>query len=339
MASPLVLTIDPAAAATAASAWAAVVDEFEASEAAMSRFRETSDLTIASRAVLHGGSALVDGRLRQALVVADRARRMTDGRFDVRVLGDLDRLGYRGVDLAPEQGGSTSAVPAPRAVGVGAISGREPTRGRAPRAPAGASAADRDRSTMLELGDDRSLRLLTPVDLGGIGKGLALRWAAARIRRILDDRAGALLEAGGDIVALGSAPGGEPWFVAIEDPNGRPDGLAVVGLRDEAVATSSVAVHAWVAPDGTPVHHLLDPASGEPGGGGLRAVTVVGPDPAWAEVRTKQLFLAGPNGIGPLARALGLAAWWVDATGALEMTPAARQQTAWVGSEGPAPVA
>jgi FAD:protein FMN transferase len=63
------------------------------------------------------------------------------------------------------------------------------------------------------------------------------------------------------------------------------------------------------------------------------AVTVAGPDPAWAEVWSKTLFLEGPHGIGPRARSLGLAAWWIRADGALEMTPAARVRTAWSAAE------
>jgi thiamine biosynthesis lipoprotein len=142
------------------------------------------------------------------------------------------------------------------------------------------------------------------------------------------DGAGALLEAGGDIVARGSAPQGGPWMIGIEHPGGGEE-PAVVALRDGAICTSSIALHRWRDRDGREVHHLLDPRSGEPGGEGLLAVTVAGPDPAWAEVWSKTLFLEGLRGIAARARALGLAAWWVRADGSVEMTPAARLATAW----------
>ncbi|HYM82727.1 MAG TPA: FAD:protein FMN transferase, partial [Candidatus Dormibacteraeota bacterium] len=176
---------------------------------------------------------------------------------------------------------------------------------------------------------DGTARLCAPVDLGGIGKGLALRWSADRLRARLPEGAGALLEAGGDVVAVGPAPDGEAWLVGIEDPSGGSAPLAVVALLDAAVATSSVAVHRWVSPEGERVHHLLDPSTGRPGGEGLVAVTIHGPDPAWAEIRTKQLFLAGRAGIASLGRSLGLAAWWVVTDGSVSMTPAARLLTAW----------
>ena len=65
----------------------------------MSRFRETSELTALNRRAGTVAVGRPSPRLRRALVAADRARRVTGGRFDPRVLVDLDRLGYRGAAL------------------------------------------------------------------------------------------------------------------------------------------------------------------------------------------------------------------------------------------------
>jgi len=182
----------------------------------------------------------------------------------------------------------------------------------------------------------RAVAIAAPLDLGGIGKGLALRWAleilAAALPELDTGTAGALLEAGGDLVARGIAPQPGPWLIGIESPIAN-DEVAVLELVDGAVCTSSISVHAWTTADGRVVHHLLDPRTGEPGGAGLVSVTVAGPDPAWAEVWSKTLFLEGLRGIGPRARGLGLAAWWIRDDGALEMTPAARVRTAWLAAE------
>jgi len=293
MASPLRLRACGVPPAAAARAWSAVLDEFEASEAAMSRFRDTSELTTLNRAAATGRPVHVGRRLERAVIAAERARRVTDGRFEPRVLRDLERLGYPGgVALpgaaAPARDGRSDAVVC--------------------RAGPGALVVE------------------DPIDLGGIGKGLALRWAADRVIGAGVGRF--LLEAGGDLVARGRSPEGGPWLVGIEDPAGDPDPLAVIVVEDGAVATSSVRVHAWVV-DGRPVHHLLDPATGAPAEPGLLAVTVAGRDPAWAEVWSKSLFLAGRNDIAGEARRRGLAAWWVTTDGSLEMTPAARVRTAW----------
>jgi thiamine biosynthesis lipoprotein len=300
------------------AAWAAIRDEFEAAEQALSRFRETSEI---HRLRLAGGRAdRPSRRLLAALAAADRAWRVTDGRFDPRVLGDLERLG------SDPLGGVGSRM----------------------AAPASRSRADRGEPIVRRLGRLGPIDVPEPVDFGGIGKGLALRWAARRASAILGDRA-ILLEAGGDIASRGR-PGPDGWRIGIEDPRGpvEPPGDqapgaeapshepgAVIELPQPfgAVATSSVRRARWHAPDGREVHHLIDPRTGEPGGDGLLAVTVCGTDPAWAEVWSKSLFLEGRRGIAAVARARGLRAWWMTVDGVLEMTPGARELTIWVAAE------
>ena len=169
-----------------------------------------------------------------------------------------------------------------------------------------------------------------PIDLGGIGKGLTLRWTAARLAA--NGATDFLLEAGGDLVAMGRSPDGGPWRLGIEDPGGGDGPLAVIVVSGLAVATSSTRVHRWTT-DGRSVHHLLDPRTGEPADGGLAAVTVASRDPAWAEVWSKVLFLGGWATVAGEARSRGLAAWWVADDGTLAMTAAARASTIWVAAE------
>jgi thiamine biosynthesis lipoprotein len=314
MGSPLRLTVHgTAAGGDPGRWWRAVVDEFEAAEAAMSRFRDTSELTALNRTAGSGVASPVSARLRRALVAADRAHRVTDGRFDPRVLADLDRLGYRG---APIDDGAAATS---RLRQVGGASQGGPVIER--------------------VGRDR-IAVRQAVDLGGIGKGLTLRWAAALLE--VDGAGDFMLEAGGDLVTRGRSPDGGPWRLGIENPDrvgpDRGDGpLAVIAVGDLAVATSSTRVHRWTV-DGRLVHHLVDPRTGEPAEAGLAAVTVASPDPAWAEVWSKVLFLGGHEGIAAEARRRGLAAWWVADDGTLEMTAAARAMTIWVAAEADQPV-
>ena len=295
---------DVAASAAPGVAWDGVVESFEISEQAMSRFRDTSELTALNHAAGTGQLSRPSARLRQALVAADRAHRVTGGRFDPRVLADLDRLGYRGAALTT---GTARLDPG----------------------PATARADPSVRRVVDRVGRD-GISITRPIDLGGIGKGLALRWAAAELER--DGVTDFLLEAGGDLVARGLDPGGGPWLVGIEDPTETIEHLAVIAVGDEAVTTSSIQVHRWSV-DGRAVHHLLDPRTGEPAEGGLLSVTVAGPDPAWAEVWSKVLFVGGRAAIAGEARARGLAAWWVADDGTLEMTADARWRTVWVAAE------
>ena len=281
------------------AAWEHVRAEFDAVDRALSRFRADSELTALNRQAGSGRIVPVSWRLRETLAIMDRARRTTAGRFDASVLTAMERIGEHGAPLANE-----------------------------------AAAGARTGSAVADLERHRSVRVpAVPVDTGGIGKGLALRWAAARAASALRPGAGLLLDAGGDVVVAGRPPAGG-WRVGIEDPVARDSAdaepLAVIGISEGAVATSSVSVRHWTDPRGMPAHHLIDPSTGDPARTGLIAVTVAGGDPAWSEVWTKALFLAGQRSIGEEARRRGLAAWWVDAAGRLGMTPEARVRSLWV---------
>jgi len=346
MGSPLRLTVVGVPEPRVSAAWEAVSAAFEELEQVLSRFRPTSDLVTLNGRAGDPGCFPVHARLYEAVATAERARRRTAGAFDPRVLGDLERLGYRGAGLDSGAGSPDEGL-AGRA-----RAGEDPTKpAAAARAPTERGAAVTDGRWLRREPRRRALALAVPIDLGGIGKGLALRWGfeilLAALPEIASDahavgnavaadgaadtppQAGALLEAGGDLVARGAAPQPGPWLVGVEMP-GTDDEIAVLAVDGGAVCTSSIAVHAWTAADGRAVHHLVDPRTGEPGGAGLLSVTVAGPDPAWAEVWSKTLFLAGAGGIGPRARSLGLAAWWIHDDGRLEMTPAARPRTAWL---------
>ena len=279
------------------SAWTVVVDEFAATDRALSRFRADSEVSVLNRAALRGEGRPVGWRLALAAHACDRAHRLSGGRFDPRILDLLDEWGYHGADLGAA-GGTTA---------LGAA------------------------GPLVERLDEHRIRLPAPIDLGGIGKGLAVRWAADRLRRAGVSRF--LIDAGGDIATDGPGPDGDPWRIGIEDPMGRSEPLAVIAITGGAVATSSVRRLHWTR-DGVARHHLVDPATRAPADGGLLAVTVAQADPAWAEVWAKVLFIAGRAKIADEARGRGWAAWWVASDGSLEMTPAARQQTMWVRGEG-----
>jgi FAD:protein FMN transferase len=282
----------------AAQAWAAVRADVDQTEACLSRFRSESDL---SRLNVLAPDGWLDApsRLARMLSIAWRAQRVTGGRFDARVLARLEELGERaGVKLPPT---------------TESIEPGEPWLHRA--------------------GRTSRFRVSRPIDSGGIGKGLGLRWALRAARRTTTAMEGLLIEAGGDLVVAGRGPDQGAWSIGVEHPGGGDDPLAVIRARDTAVATSSIAVRRWTGPDGRPVHHLIDPRDGQPARTGLLAVTVAHRDPAWAEIWSKALFIAGRAEVGPEARRRALAAWWVEEDGSLHLTPAAREATTWLAAE------
>jgi thiamine biosynthesis lipoprotein len=264
------------------------------------RFRATSDLM---RANVRGTEwTVVARRCFDALVEAHAAYRRTLGRFDPRVLDDLVRLGY-------EQS-YTRALPSPREPAA-ALAGRAPLPPWQP--------AFRGQTLSVRVGPH-------PIDLGGIGKGLAVRWATEVLRA--GGLTDFLVEAGGDCFCAGAPANAAGWRVGVEDPRGADDPVAVIEVSDAAVATSSVRIRSWRAGN-RDVHHLLDPTTGLPGGDGLLAVTVVDDDPASAEVWSKVLFLAGRRGVATTADLFRLAALWVTTDGAVGWSPRLTPQLAW----------
>ncbi len=264
-------------------AWQLVRPIFIDTERALTRFDAHSPLSRLNAHAGDGRSHCVEPMLVTALVEAQRAFRATDGAFDPRVLGALERAGER------------AGVPLP------------------PSPP-----ALRPDDPWLSVEGAARVQLEAPVDLGGIGKGLALRWAGAAL-----SDAGItpyLLEAGGDLVA--DATPDTCWGVAIEYP-GRPDPAAVINLRRGAVATSSLAVRSWHGAGGLRAHHLIDPVTGRPARSDYVSVTVALDDPADAEVLTKLGFLRG------LRRVAGVPAWAVTRAGEVELTPPAAARTSW----------
>lgn len=254
-----------------------------------SRFGTSSSLVRVNRRP--GRWHRVPPTLFAALREAFAAHRVTAGLFDPRVHDSLVDLGYD--RTFPEVGDIPAVVPA----------SSRPLGPWRPRFVAGAR--------LVHLGG-------TATDLGGIGKGLALRDASRLLRR---SSANFLIEAGGDLYAAGRPSPDRSWAVGVESPLGGDDPLAVLEVRDVAVATSSVRIRQWRAGD-VQVHHLIDPRTGRPGGGDLRSVTVVHPDPAHAEIWSKALFLHGPEAIVAAASNWGLAALWVDGRGAVSMSAA-----------------
>jgi thiamine biosynthesis lipoprotein len=267
-------------------AWAEVERIFATVERTLTRFDASSALSRLNRAAGSDEWQRLPAILAQALLIAHRAGTMTNGLFDARIIGALEAAGeHAGVSLPPSP---INLQPGDEWLSLE----RHPLRAR----------------------------LVTPIDLGGIGKGLALRWAAAAVRRRGIERF--LIEAGGDLVAGAPPPGERAWTVAIEQP-GAADPAALIDIRDGAVATSSVAVRRWIWPNGEPAHHLIDPRTGRPADTGVTSVTVAAADPAWAEVWTKAAFIGG------LEVVAGRAAWAVAANGTLEMTEAATHLTKW----------
>lgn len=286
----------------AASKVAAAQQVFRRVEAGCTRFDPDSPLMQANRAGRSWWK--VPTECVDAVEAAAIAHRETAGLFDPRVLDTLQSLGYR-TSLPFERG----KVQVAGSAGSADLSWRRQRQWK--------PGIDHARGAV------RIGRV--PIDLGGIGKGLAVRWAGAQLRGA---GSAILVEAGGDCWALGAGPEGEGWAIAVEDPFGGSDPVAVLRLTDRAVATSSIRLRHWTI-GGRSVHHLIDPRTQESASSDLVAVTVVGDDPADAEVWSKALFVAGRAKVRQLADDSGLAALWVDAGRRLCLSRQMGRYVAW----------
>lgn len=267
--------------------------------AACTRFDPNSPLMRANAAPTEWH--IVPGVCAEAIAAAHAAYVATDGRFDPRVLTALQAAGY---------GAARSFTELPE---IDSTVAPTPTRLARP--------------VWSPQFDGRRVRIGSePIDLGGIGKGLAVRWAAAALS---GSGAGILVDAGGDLITQGVSPDGGAWHIGVENPwDASGDPLVVLDATDAAVATSSVRLRSWTN-SGRTVHHLIDPRTGEPGGAGLVSVTVIGTDPADAEVWSKTLFLEGAEGIAAAADRHNLAAIWIDTAHGIGMTDAASTRSIW----------
>ncbi|MCB1038648.1 MAG: FAD:protein FMN transferase [Acidimicrobiales bacterium] len=262
-------------------------EEIARLEATWSRFRPDSEVsTLNDRA---GEWVEVSPDTQLLVERSILAATVTDGRFDPTVLGDVVRAGYdRDFALVSSGTGEPSSTQRHLHRGVDAIE-VDAARG--------------------------AVRLAegTGFDPGGIGKGLAADLVAIRLDG--EGAAGALINLGGDLRAVGYAPDGDDWQVDLDPTaSGRP--LTTVILERGAVATSTILRRTWID-RGKVRHHLIDPATGAPSTTDIVAASVLAAHGWQAEVLAKAALLAGLEEGLALIERLGADGVLVDARGGL----------------------
>lgn len=139
------------------------------------------------------------------------------------------------------------------------------------------------------------------LDLGGIAKGYAVDHAIATLRAL--GVSSALVDAGGDLYALGSHPDGSPWKVGIQDPNREGRILSqTLLLKDRAVATSG-DYRRFAEIQGKRYSHIIDPRTGRPAEH-MASVTVVAANATDADALSTAFTVLGPEKSLELAKEL-----------------------------------
>ena len=260
----------------------AAFDEVARLEEVMSNWRETSEISRLNEA-RPGYPVRCSEELFDAIVAALRWAEETAGAFDPTVEPLVQLLGLRrdgtptrvtahGAAADPTMGNPRSTVVDRRALAVGF------------------------HHVVLDP-VSRTVLYDTPgagIDLGGIGKGIALD-AALRVLK-MEGVDSALLDFGGQILASGSGPEGRGWPVGIADPDDRSAPVARVTIHDASLATSGNGERSVATATGT-IGHIIDPAGGA--SAPFRGTVTVGADNATAaDALSTALFVMGPeNGI------------------------------------------
>jgi thiamine biosynthesis lipoprotein len=265
-------------------------------DATCSRFRPDSELRALTRTAK---GTPVSPLLAEAIAVALRAARLTDGDVDPTVGAAMSRAGYdRDFSLIQPTTGPESATTQPR-------------QKLTARSVPGWQHVQLDGAT-LTMPEDIEL------DLGATAKA----WAADRSAASIADRlgCGVLVGLGGDIAVAGSPPEPAGWRIRVQDITGDPDEepggpYALIAIRSGGLATSSTAARRWQR-GGDVLHHILDPRTGLPARPVWRTVSVTATTCADANAASTAAIIRGHTAMAWLA-AHNLPARLVDATGAV----------------------
>ncbi len=230
-------------------------------EAMLSRFRQDSVLSQVNRAPgrWHRIPPLMAEIVREALYWA----RETDGIFDPTLLHAMLAAGY---DRSFEDLGEEV---------------RPSSHRRATVRPGGW------RDVQVE-GDMLYLPPDVGLDLGGIAK----EWVADRVAEMLAEWGACLVDAGGDIRAIGAPALWGTWPIAVADPRCPERDIARFGLSNGAVATSSRTRRTWKV-NGRRAHHIIEPTTGKPADTPVLSATVIAPTTVIAGVFSKVLLVRG----------------------------------------------
>lgn len=136
------------------------------------------------------------------------------------------------------------------------------------------------------------------LDLGSVAKGYGVDRAVAALRRHGIEKA--VVVAGGDLYALGTAPDGEPWTIGIQDPTDERAIAGTVRLADRAMATSGT-YRQFFRYRGRRYHHIIDPVTAEPRTTSMQSLSIIADSVMHADAATTALFGMEE---GAIARAL-----------------------------------
>jgi thiamine biosynthesis lipoprotein len=160
------------------------------------------------------------------------------------------------------------------------------------------------------------------LDFGAVGKGYGVDLAIDRLKSM--GISNAIVNAGGDLRAIGSRAG-NPWRIAIRDPDGGGIFALLSVTGDESVFTSGNYERNFTW-EGKLYSHIIDPRTGYPAQG-TASVTVIHSNATTADAAATALFVAGPKNWHRIAKQMGIKyVLLIDEQGVAYMNPAMRDR-------------
>jgi len=130
------------------------------------------------------------------------------------------------------------------------------------------------------------------IDLGGIAKGYAVDKAIEALKKNNIKRA--LVNAGGDLYALGTDRQGEKWQIGVQDPREEDKIIDIIKVKDRAVATSG-DYRRYFTLEGKRFSHIVNPKTGLTVQDVPMSVTIVGPGATTTDALSTGVFVLGPE--------------------------------------------
>lgn len=213
------------------------------------------------------------------------------GTVPTKVSADTFFVVKKGLDYCAKSNGMFDITVGPlvKLWGIGTDNARVPTTGEINEKKALINfhdvILDEKNSTILLKRKDMSF------DLGGIAKG----YSADEAARILKENGikHAIINLGGNVLALDQNPSGIPWQIGVQNPlDVRGAYLGILDIKNKTVVTSGINER-FFEKDGKRYHHILNPFTGFPMDNSLASVTVITDVSVDADAMTKYIFSLG----------------------------------------------
>lgn len=157
------------------------------------------------------------------------------------------------------------------------------------------------------------------LDLGGIAKG----FAGDAVKQVLKDNGikHAIIDLGGNVLAVGSKLDGSKWRIGIQNPfSPRGDYLGIVSVNDKAVVTSGIYERYFIK-NGKRYHHIMDTATGYPVDNELASVSIINNVSMNSDALAKAFCMGVNNGLKFIEQQKGVEAIFVTKDSKVYITP------------------